>query len=52
MAKAYTRVARTHGVKPSRLPLDKRSFKVTTAPVRLDRDVRGQNRKGLGDPYK
>lgn len=29
-----------------------KSTKVTTQPVRLPRDIQGQNRKGNGDPYK
>jgi hypothetical protein len=52
MAKTYKRVARTHAIRPERWPLDKKSIKVTTAPVRLDRDVRQQNRTGLGNPYR
>lgn len=52
MTKSYDRVARTHEPGADRRPLDKRSIKVTTAPVRLSRNVAGQNRRGLGNPNK
>jgi len=50
--KPYKRVARTHAVSPDRWPLDKKSIKVTTAPIRLERDIQGQNRRGAGNPWK
>jgi len=50
--KPYKRVARTHAVSPDRWPLDKKSIKVTTAPIRLNRDIQGQNRRGVGSPWK
>ena len=51
-AKSYKRVARTHAIRPERWPLDKKSIKVTTAPVRLGLNVKGQNRTGLGNPNR
>ena len=50
--KPYKRIARTHAVRPDRWPLDKKSIKVTTASPRYARDISGQNRKGLGNPWK
>ena len=50
-AKSYKRVARTHAIAPERWPLEKKSIKVTVAPVRLARNVGGQNRRGLGNPH-
>lgn len=50
--KPYKRIARTHAVRPDRWPLDKKSIKVTTASPRYARDIKGQNRTGLGNPWK
>lgn len=48
----YERIARTHQPKPSAYPLDKNSIKVRVASPRLPLNVRGQSRKGLGNPWK
>jgi len=48
----YVRNATTGEPRPDRRPLAERSYKVTTAPVRLSRNVAGQNRTGRGNPHR
>ena len=49
--KSYKRVARTHAIRADRWPLDQKSIRVTTQPVRLDRKVNA-NKTGLGNPWR